>query len=218
MTDIAKLKAAAEKAKDNFIPNFMVSTRDVLELIAQTDALVAAHVNLKLLADTYRQAYEEARARIAELEARERPEPVAYISKADLDAGYPHILARKEYSKACPMAVYSAPPAPVVADERAAFNAWSNEDNLPIAGVGAKNAAWLAWQARATLCGNSVLDVPVVPEEIAAALIAAIEKEQDRLFGQDYLMDSKDCIDVIREEMEWLKVCRAAIAAPGKEG
>ncbi|EGT4300214.1 hypothetical protein CVY58_RS06150 [Cronobacter sakazakii] len=48
---------------------------------------------------------------------RERAEPVAYISKADLDAGYPHILARKEYSKACPMAVYSAPPAPVVPDE-----------------------------------------------------------------------------------------------------
>ncbi|MDH0967727.1 protein Eaa, partial [Klebsiella michiganensis] len=40
---------------------------------------------------------------------------------------------------------------PVVPDERAAFNAWNNEDNLPIAGVGAKNAAWLAWQARAEL-------------------------------------------------------------------
>ncbi|EMC4227845.1 hypothetical protein VEL45_001507 [Cronobacter sakazakii] len=51
------------------------------------------------------------------LALRERAEPVAYISKADLDAGYPHILARKEYSKACPMAVYSAPPAPVVPDE-----------------------------------------------------------------------------------------------------
>lgn len=36
--DIAKLKAAAEKAKDNFIPNFMVSTRDVLELIAALEA------------------------------------------------------------------------------------------------------------------------------------------------------------------------------------
>lgn len=54
---------------------------------------------------------------------------------------------------------------PVVPDERAAFNAWNNEDNLPIAGVGAKNAAWLAWQARASLCGNSVLDVP--PERLA---------------------------------------------------
>ncbi|HHX3382985.1 TPA: hypothetical protein ACU9K7_003619 [Salmonella enterica] len=51
-------------------------------------------------------------------------------------------------------------PAPVVPDERAAFNAWNNENNLPIAGVGAKNAAWLAWQARASLCGNSALNVP----------------------------------------------------------
>ncbi|MCW9517334.1 DUF550 domain-containing protein [Klebsiella michiganensis] len=51
--------------------------------------------------------------------------------------------------------------APVVPDERVAFNAWNNEDNLPIAGVGAKNAAWLAWQARAMLqAGNS----PVIPE------------------------------------------------------
>lgn len=51
-------------------------------------------------------------------------------------------------------------PVPVVPDERADFNAWNNEDNLPIAGVGAKNAAWLAWQARASLCGNSALNVP----------------------------------------------------------
>lgn len=52
--------------------------------------------------------------------------------------------------------------APVVPDERAAFNAWNNEDNLPIAGVSAKNAAWLAWQARAMLqAGNS----PVIPDD-----------------------------------------------------
>ncbi|HDV9218948.1 TPA: DUF551 domain-containing protein [Klebsiella oxytoca] len=53
-----------------------------------------------------------------------------------------------------------AQPATIEIDERAAFNAWNNEDNLPIAGVGAKNAAWLAWQARAKLAGNS----PVIPE------------------------------------------------------
>ncbi|EOF6511548.1 hypothetical protein ACK1C0_003208 [Salmonella enterica] len=56
--------------------------------------------------------------------------------------------------------LYTVPPAPVVPDERAAFNAWNNEDNLPIAGVGAKKAAWLAWQARASLCRNSALNVP----------------------------------------------------------
>ncbi|MCM8064339.1 hypothetical protein M8U32_13035 [Enterobacter hormaechei] len=42
---------------------------------------------------------------------------------------------------------------------------------------------------------------PPVIDNLAEAIIAAIEKEQNRLFKQDYLMDSKDCIDVIREEM-----------------
>ncbi|HCT5999391.1 hypothetical protein ACKLKB_05775 [Klebsiella pneumoniae] len=40
--------------------------------------------------------------------------PVAYISKSDFDAGYPHILARRDFNKACTMAVYAAQPAPVV--------------------------------------------------------------------------------------------------------
>ncbi|XFY54822.1 DUF551 domain-containing protein [Klebsiella pneumoniae] len=43
-------------------------------------------------------------------------EPVAYISKLDFDAGYPHILARRDFNKACTMAVYAAQPAPVVPD------------------------------------------------------------------------------------------------------
>ncbi|MDM8056565.1 hypothetical protein [Klebsiella aerogenes] len=61
-------------------------------------------------------------------------------------------------------------PAPVVLDERTAFNAWNNEDNLPIAGVGAKNAAWLAWQARAMLqaepvtTANKLGNTPVIPD------------------------------------------------------
>ncbi|VVJ65244.1 Protein of uncharacterised function (DUF551) [Klebsiella pneumoniae] len=40
-------------------------------------------------------------------------EPVAYISKSDFDAGYPHILARRDFNKACTMPVYAAQPAPV---------------------------------------------------------------------------------------------------------
>ncbi|WFZ31437.1 hypothetical protein [Citrobacter portucalensis] len=54
--------------------------------------------------------------------------------------------------------LYAAPPSLVEIDEREAFNAWNNDENLPIAGVGAKNAAWLAWQARAAMLqsfGNS---------------------------------------------------------------
>lgn len=64
------LANAAEKADAEYIAAAQPGA--VLELIDQNEALVAAHINLKLLADTYRQAYEEARARIAELEARER--------------------------------------------------------------------------------------------------------------------------------------------------
>ncbi|EGO4295262.1 DUF551 domain-containing protein [Escherichia coli] len=53
---------------------------------------------------------------------------------------------------------------PVGLDERAAFNAWNNDENLPIAGVGAKNAAWLAWQARAKLGRSLAVNSPVIPD------------------------------------------------------
>ncbi|XFQ64281.1 DUF551 domain-containing protein [Klebsiella pneumoniae] len=58
---------------------------------------------------------------IRELQERRKAamdsKPVAYISKSDFDAGYPHILARRDFNKACTMAVYAAQPAPVVPDE-----------------------------------------------------------------------------------------------------
>ncbi|MDU4843899.1 MAG: hypothetical protein E6X49_22545 [Leclercia adecarboxylata] len=61
----------------------------------------------------------------------------------------------------------------------------------------------------------AVLSAPRLPqsvlESVANAFIAAIEKEQVRLHGEDYLMDSRDCIDVIREELQQLKACRAAM-------
>lgn len=40
---------------------------------------------------------------------------------------------------------------PVVPDERAAFNAWNNDVDCPLAGRDAKSAAWLAWQSRAAM-------------------------------------------------------------------
>ena len=36
-------------------------------------------------------------------------------------------------------------------------------------------------------------------QKLVEAIIVAIENEQERLFDEDYLMDSKECIDVIRE-------------------
>ncbi|QAS67014.1 hypothetical protein [Klebsiella michiganensis] len=85
-------------------------------------------------------------------------EPVGYFGRFDPDDEDLIDQCSKNVKGAFPL--YRHAQQPVVPDERAAFNAWNNEDNLPIAGVGAKNAAWLAWQARAELAGNS----PVIPE------------------------------------------------------
>lgn len=44
-----------------------------------------------------------------------------------------------------------AQPAPVVPDERTAFNEWNNSEDCPLAGRDAKSAAWLAWSYRSKL-------------------------------------------------------------------
>ncbi|HFZ2384270.1 TPA: DUF551 domain-containing protein [Citrobacter freundii] len=41
-----------------------------------------------------------------------------------------------------------AQPAPVVPDEREAFNVWNNDTDCPLAGLTVKQAAWLAWLKR----------------------------------------------------------------------
>lgn len=55
-----------------------------------------------------------------------------------------------------------------------------------------------------------------VPDELVELLISAIEKEQERLFGEDYLMDSKDCVDVIREESQRINAFRVAMLKEAK--
>lgn len=100
---------------------------------------------------------ELARIALASLEA----EPVGEIVLGEYDDGGCHPDARVACIAADGQAdwgnfkdgtrLYAAPPSPAEIDERDAFNAWNNDENLPIAGVGAKNAAWLAWQARAKL-------------------------------------------------------------------
>ena len=47
-------------------------------------------------------------------------------------------------------------------------------------------------------------------QKLVEAIIVAIENEQERLFDEDYLMDSKECIDVIREEAKRWNDSRAA--------
>lgn len=47
-------------------------------------------------------------------------------------------------------------------------------------------------------------------QKLVEAIIVAIENEQERLFDEDYLMDSKECIDVIREAVKRWNDSRAA--------
>ncbi|HDH1304600.1 TPA: DUF551 domain-containing protein [Klebsiella quasipneumoniae subsp. similipneumoniae] len=73
-------------------------------------------------------------------------EPVAYISKSDFDAGYPHILARRDFNKACTMAVYAAQPAPVVPKSisvRQAISALESADAVTTIGQAYK----MGWNA-----------------------------------------------------------------------
>ncbi|EOJ6089116.1 DUF551 domain-containing protein [Klebsiella michiganensis] len=51
---------------------------------------------------------------------------------------------------------------PVVPDERAAFNAWNNDVDCPLAGRDAKSAAWLAWQSRAAMLAAAPQDTPAL--------------------------------------------------------
>ncbi|EMO4082801.1 ead/Ea22-like family protein [Escherichia coli] len=54
-------------------------------------------------------------------------------------------------------------------------------------------------------------------QKLVEAIIVAIENEQERLFDEDYLMDSKDCIDVIREEVKrWNDSRTAGIRIKGE--
>ncbi|NCH64842.1 hypothetical protein EHJ11_18675 [Cronobacter turicensis] len=68
--DTAKLKAAAEKAKDNFSPNFVVSTRDVLELIAALEAAEKLNAELDERLLRYAGIATQRAEHVAELEKR----------------------------------------------------------------------------------------------------------------------------------------------------
>ncbi|MDM2915091.1 MULTISPECIES: hypothetical protein [Citrobacter freundii complex] len=95
--------------------------------------------------------------------------------------------------------LYSVTPAPLSIDERAAFNAWNNEDNLPIAGVGAKNAAWLAWQARAAMLKGAepVTTAYKLPAEAAYGYFAFNDHH-----GEDFFKNREDAIAFCKEAIE----------------
>lgn len=73
-----------------------------------------------------------------------------YIESWDFGmAGDSSLLASAKQAIADSSAQQLAPVS--VPDERAAFNAWNNDTDCPLAGRDAKTAAWLAWSRRAAM-------------------------------------------------------------------
>ncbi|WP_338636963.1 hypothetical protein V6L80_00760 [Erwinia persicina] len=114
-------------------------------------------------------ARRDAAAGEADIVRQEAEKPIAEVAESFI-----YFLRKKPNGDRWPVGTKlytAAPPAvlPPVANERDAFNNWNNDDNLPIARVSAKNAAWLAWQARAALGAQP--QKPVVLPEPHAHLI-----------------------------------------------
>ena len=97
--------------------------------------------------------------------------------------------------------LYTAPPAPVVADERAAFNAWNNDTDCPLAGRDAKTAAWLAWSRRAAmLAGNSPVTPDgyvLVPKEMTPEMMRAVQIKSE--LGAYTASELSGAYDMFRE-------------------
>ncbi|HBW3180318.1 TPA: DUF551 domain-containing protein [Klebsiella pneumoniae] len=137
-------------------------TRERLEKIKSWRETYGAGSNVMLPAE---EAEELASIALAAMDS----EPVAYISKSDFDAGYLHILARRDFNKACTMPVYAAQPAPVVPEEKPIPNTLSMYAVDAVAAIAevkgwnACRAAMLAAAQHDTPALNSVQSVVTVP-------------------------------------------------------
>lgn len=114
--------------------------------------------------------------------------------------------------------IAEANPATVLAllDEREAKDkVWSAQDNHinqqadRIESLEKKNGE-LGRALEAAEKRTAELESDSQAQKLVEAIIVAIENEQERLFDEDYLMDSKECIDVIREEVKRWNDSRAA--------
>ncbi|WP_213705796.1 ead/Ea22-like family protein [Enterobacter asburiae] len=104
--DKQALRLTAEKAKDNFMPNFMVPTRDVLALLDELEAADALNKHLELAirkaegcSEKLRKKAEAAEERVAELEAREVKLPQRYsmLHRTDFDEPYQAEMVYKQH-------------------------------------------------------------------------------------------------------------------------
>ncbi|HHL1466152.1 TPA: hypothetical protein ACQ3C4_004077 [Klebsiella pneumoniae] len=123
---------------------FSIDNRELLQRISIGEAVVGIDFGNLIVREL-------AAFRLAAMDS----EPVAYISKSDFDAGYPHILARRDFNKACTMAVYAAQPAPVVPEEWTIADAVKFCKETGRQDAGAAMDAWNACRAAMLNGGKS---------------------------------------------------------------
>ncbi|HDH7557256.1 TPA: ead/Ea22-like family protein [Escherichia coli] len=102
--DKQELRLTAEKAKDNFMPNFMVPTRDVQALLDERERNQQyikrrdqENEDIALTVGKLRVELEAAEKRIAELEDREilLPERSSMLHRTDFHEDYQTVMAYK---------------------------------------------------------------------------------------------------------------------------
>lgn len=173
---------------------------------------------------------------IRELQERRKAamdsKPLAYISKSDFDAGYPHILARRDFNKACTMAVYAAQPAPVVPEEKPIPNTLSMyavDAVAAIAEVKGWNACRAAMLQASPICtcpsgdGSLRWPCPVHPGNSPAIPDSARDALEKALAAMEFMGDTLNNLDAVcTEDVELVApafdAVRNVLAAAQQEG
>lgn len=193
-------------------------TRERIELIANFHRAMT-------LPPSHAEIEELARMALAALDS----EPVAYISKSDFDAGYPHILARRDFNKACTMPVYAAQPTPVVPKSisvREAISALESEDAVTTIGQAYK-MGWNACRAAMLQAGNSPAQSDCCPAQNSVnpaqggnSLVIPDEMTSGQAYEIGYYYGNP--VDVFARGANWMRqhiidstLAAAPQAAPG---
>ncbi len=187
-------------------------TRERIELIANFHRAMT-------LPPSHAEIEELARMALAAMDS----EPVAYISKSDFDAGYPHILARRDFNKACTMPVYAAQPAPVVPEEKPIPNALSMYAVDAVAAI-AEVKGWNACRAAMLQAGNSPAQSDCCPAQNSVApaqggnsLVIPDEMTSGQAYEIGYYYG--DPVDVFARGANWMRqhIIDSTLAAAPQE-
>ena len=115
-----------------------------------------------------------------------QPVPDERDKAVDAD-DHPLLWSFNEGWNACRAAMLQSGNSPGAPDERAAFNAWNNDVDCPLAGRDAKSAAWLAWQSRAAMLAAAPQSPGGEPATVPGKWIPVSERVPTKQDGSVFL-------------------------------